>query len=699
MIDSSTQSQDGQQAVQLLTLLRQLQSENNETRDNGEKILNQIKYDFLLQQTESILFANEGVSDSEKIFLSTILKNRLPGFGTRSKKEMLSKNAFETLLKVFFNLKNLPSSDVQTNFDIFDHLVIPALRMIGHKDYSSSKNEFFNKLSENLDTTGSLLSPIMSFGVYSQCDEDLVKDHVVSILPQVYETQQKIATIITGVNVMDSNSTILTIQYFSYLCNLLAKMPQGVKPVEMLVSLINICQYLIVNKKIENSSQMIDSLQELAVVKPRLFKQVIQDVINLIIYVMKDSKNNHMIKISAINLFILLYTGLSQTMCKYEQELNEFVSHLAYCMTIPVEFSEKMPNLQTTNNDTQEYDENDQDDKYEMDMEHISRQAEVAFDKMCCLTPDFMYPKVEEYVSKYLSSDSTEDQKVGGLSMLCCAAEGCKKFYEKFLERIMNVLVFPYTYESQYSSKVRYTALTALGQMCSDFGASLIRKMHSEMLQTYKKALENSSSLKVQCFAYTALNNFISVCPSYLIDEVVEFLNPTIQKTLSQEPFSLNLFTNIIDFLIPLTETQAVIPPYLYLTVRPTILQVIQQYGSQDLNLLSKSLLTLCQLGMHAEKIKFQEDARMVMDCSMNVLQTSLRSNSHSNIDFENFIISFEVMVKVFGQDFLPYVDFMIQICKELMEEVFSTNYDKFMNYLESEDVEGEVVFSNNLNY
>ena len=97
---------------------------------------------------------------------------------------------------------------------------------------------------------------------------------------------------------------------------------------------------------------------------------------------------------------------------------------------------------------------------------------------------------VSKYVSEFLRAESTESEKFAGLNILCCAAEGCKTQYETELENIFSSFVLPYLCDPNLSPKVKFAALTTCGQMCTDFGSVLVKRVFDNIVDAYSKALQ-----------------------------------------------------------------------------------------------------------------------------------------------------------------------------------------------------------------
>ncbi|MEN2499366.1 MAG: Importin-5, partial [Marteilia pararefringens] len=644
-----------------------------------QTVLNQVEYKVLMQNIleffESDTLNNEPIHDQHKIFSSTLLKNRLPGKDSDNEiSQEMKLEFYEKYLNILQFISSIPVKNMTTVFKLFDILIENIYICLSSVPEKVQKL-FFAKTIEKLGQIDNAIDPLIGIAILANTSGmwEEISISQPMLMPHVNKFfelfGQKMMQLSVG---CDPNLNLAANNFIKYSSAFISR-SQSTQGLESIVKILfEVSFHLIVNLKLEAlSGGIIDFLQEISQVRPRLFKPYLDKILDLVIYIMETysktnntSLENQKIKVSAMNFLCTLFVDMSNFMMKYQDKLRVFIVHVIDCMAIPDEEDDDFDAVE--------------DDAENQNLDHISKQSEIVFDKMSVKNPQFMFQFVTQSVTNFLKPGSSVNQMYAGLNILCCAAEGCKTQYQESLEDIVRQFVLPYTYDSQYHSKVRYAALTALGQMLSDFGNILVSRLFDDVTEAYSKALLNSSSERVQCHAFAALNNFFESASPVYIPKAVLKLSPAFASFLQQN-CSQRTIMAFFDTIIPLAEHE-IDSDKLYAAIHGQLFDIITNACSNKdhLPVHSKAVLAICSLGQFANQDLFKADAQKLMHGLIKMMQSDNIDLLMQNIGYDDYLLSWDILIKKFADDFKEFLEFILSKIYSILQRVHKTGMEFF---------------------
>ena len=283
--------------------------------------------------------------------------------------------------------------------------------------------------------------------------------------------------------------------------------------------------------------------------------------------------------------------------------------------------------------------------------------------------------------------------RYGALLALSALAEGCHK---QMLPHLQDILLRTLPFLQDSHPRVRYSACNAIGQMGLDLAQDIQRKYHSTIIPALLVMIESSAEPRVQEHAFSALVNFISYLPQALL---LLYLSPVAIKVeeLFRRAFEELVTTRrtmVLQVIISLITTLADVAGKHFIQhydrFMPGLKYVLENATSDDLkSLRGKAIECITTIGAAAPE-KLRPDVQPIM----NLLVRILEDNNAGQMDPSDPQISYMLaawprMANVLQQDFVPYLRMILPMtvaAAQLQPEVVVVDSEESKEQFDEKD-------------
>eukprot|EP00898_Chlorokybus_atmophyticus_P005983 jgi/Chlat1/6386/Chrsp44S05759 len=257
-------------------------------------------------------------------------------------------------------------------------------------------------------------------------------------------------------------------------------------------------------------------------------------------------------------------------------------------------------------------------------------------------------PVAAAVLPKFLGSPQWQHRHAALLA-LAQIAEGCSRIMTQQLGAVVGWVLASF---SDPHPRVRWAAINAIGQLCTDLGPDLQQSQHAQVLPALLHAMEDTGAPRVQAHAAAALVNFAENCPAEL---VVPYLDAIINRLLSLlssgprlvQEGALTALASVADC------AQAQFRAY-YDAVMPFLVNILVHATDKAHRMLrAKSLECISLVGMAVGKDKFRDDAKRVMEVLVSLQDSNLDPDDPTS---SYMLQAWARLCKCLGQEFLPYM-------------------------------------------
>jgi hypothetical protein len=239
------------------------------------------------------------------------------------------------------------------------------------------------------------------------------------------------------------------------------------------------------------------------------------------------------------------------------------------------------------------------------------------------------------------------------LMAICIIGEGCEKILRPNLPDIIkNILPF---FQDPHP-RVRWAACNTIGQMSTDFGPTLQRDFHGQVVPSLMAIMDDKDNPRVQAHAAAAMVNFCEACePSIItpyLDTLLSKLYSLLQsgKLVVQEQ-AITAIAAVADCI----EDEFV---KYYDTLMPLLKTILTNATSKEYRRLrGKTMECISLIGVAVKKEKFFNDAKEVMDILIRTQSGQLEADD-PQVGF--FLQAGARICKCLGNDFVPYLNFVM---------------------------------------
>ena len=292
---------------------------------------------------------NDKYSDDTKLMACTLLKNRLPSFDSKNfpQEEM---NVIKTsYLELLSNIPLIPTNSIKSVFKFFDVLIEKA-HLLLVKCSVEEKQNFFKQAFSKQDIESNQLDSLINLGIVAHCISFFSE-----IMPSHKESMVHVDTFFEKVGskmLLITNDTTEDVQLFinnfvKHTATLLLKSTSSKNLEKVTHILIAVCYHLIINARLEDHFALImDNLTEIANSRPRLFKPHVEQILDMIIFVLNinvepNSPNYHIRsgivnsnKVCTMGLHGALFVDMHREFMKFKDKIEVVINLVVNCMTI-----------------------------------------------------------------------------------------------------------------------------------------------------------------------------------------------------------------------------------------------------------------------------------------------------------------------------------------------------------------------------
>lgn len=228
-------------------------------------------------------------------------------------------------------------------------------------------------------------------------------------------------------------------------------------------------------------------------------------------------------------------------------------------------------------------------------------------------------PVAEAIIPQFLANEQSWVHRHAALLALSQIGEGCQKQIEVKLGRVIGLALD--RFRDQHP-RVRWAAINCIGQMCTDFGPSIQREYHAQIVPHLIAVMDDVDNPRVQSHAAAAVINFCDEASSAVIAPYLDQLLGKLQGLLqSQHRFTQEQAVTAIAAVADSAE--AAFTKY-YDWFMPRLKQVLQSAaGEKELRRLrGKVMECISLIGLSVGSAKFGKDANDVMELLVKTAST-----------------------------------------------------------------------------
>lgn len=658
-------------------VIRNVLSPNNEDRGRAEEIFNQCVLsngDATIQMLVQLLRASQAIEIRQlsAVLLRKTLMKQLEEI-SEQKDENQVKNIIKDAIEIVDDLKDeTPPVTVWSLLSAETKTIVKREMLLAME--AETSNIVRHKItyaiagfSSALIETGEFpeLLPAMfqwaqstsvghkesALSIFNQLATFLMEEGLTPFLPQLK------AVLHACINDSNLKIRIAALQSIISVVNVLEEAKNKDPFRELIGPMLNVVASCLNEKKEEDAVECVESLIELADIRPRFFKTVINDVVNSMYAIAGSQQVEESVRHLAVEFLLTLCDQAAPMMRKVPQ-LADRLFPLCMHMMLEVEESDEWNNSKDDDEDTDLT-------NYDVGIDALDRIASTLGAKLVLSVAFSLIPN-------FMSNGDWRYRHVG-LMAIAQIADGCKKQFSMdilkgIMPQIMNL------FNDQYP-RVRYAAVHCIAQLSVDFAHDFQKTFHTQVLPGFIQRLDDPIP-RVQSHAAASIVNFVEDCPH-------EYVEPYMDAVLGR---LLNLLQNGKRFVQEQTlctiaavadcAKQGFIKYYdAFMPFMKLILN--NALGKQDRDLRAKAMEAVSLIGIAVGKEKFGPDAIEIMNILMKTQVSQLDSDDPQ---VYYMLQAWSRIAKALGQDFLPYLAYVmppILQSAQLKPEVQVTDADE----------------------
>mmetsp|Transcript_8735 Transcript_8735/g.11822 ORF Transcript_8735/g.11822 Transcript_8735/m.11822 type:complete len:1130 (+) Transcript_8735:104-3493(+) len=413
------------------------------------------------------------------------------------------------------------------------------------------------------------------------------------------------------------------------------------------------------------AQEALEALIELADNHPRFLRSQLDPVLNAMILIaeadqLEDSTRNYAVE------FLLTLAEARAKAPGMLRKCPHFVQRLFTCLLGFLLDVDDSPEWYTADSD--EECEDGSGERYDVGQEGLDRLA-------MALGGKTILPLASQVLPGFLQ-DPDWKKRHAALIALSQIAEGCSKLMVKQLGAVAEMCLGCMCVDPH--ARVRWAAIHAVGQTCTDLGPDLQQQEHARLLPALLQVMDDHAQPRVQAHASAAVVNFSENCSPEIMrpymDQLITKLMLLLQsgKKLVMEG-ALTALASVADC------AQEEFQKY-YDGVMPFLKNILMTATDKTHRMLrAKALECLSLVGMAVGKERFRADARQVMDLLVQ-LQSSTMESDDPTVSY--MLQAWARLCKCLGAEFLPY----LQVVMPPLLKSASLKTEMAINYLDEDD-------------
>lgn len=407
---------------------------------------------------------------------------------------------------------------------------------------------------------------------------------------------------------------------------------------QLLPNLLNLLPKLLSNGNDTALASVLESLIDLAVLAPKIFKPMFETIISFCSQVAQNKDLESNARLTALEL-LTTFCESSPNMCKREP---------SYSSTIVIVTLKLMTEVCIDDDDCSEWnnidDPNDEGDEeeYNAARQALDRAA-LKLNGQCLAGPLF------EYLPHMLQSQDWHERQAA-LMALSSASEGCADVLSSEISKLLDMII-PSLNDSQ--PRVQFACCNALGQMSTDFASLIQRTSGNRILPALISMLSVNNVPRVQTHAAAALVNFCEEATKDIVEPYLDDLLNNLLNLLKSSPKRYVQEQVITTIAVVADAAENKFIKY-YDTLMPLLLSVMKSdIDKTNRPLIAKSIECATLIATAVGKEKFSESANEVLE-----IFTYLQNNLQGDDDTVKSYLEkgWSRVCKLIGKAFLPFL-------------------------------------------
>ena len=286
-----------------------------------------------------------------------------------------------------------------------------------------------------------------------------------------------------------------------------------------------------------------------------------------------------------------------------------------------------------------------QGELFEVGMEALDRLA-------CSLGGKAVLPVLSAVLAPMLGAPDWK-QRHAALCTLAQVAEGCSK---QMRRDPAGAAAAPVRMLADDHPRVRWAAINAIGQMCTDLGPELQHRAHAAVMPGLIRVMDDAGNPRVQAHAAAAVVNFAEECDPEVLAPYMDALLQKLLTMLQQstrpvQEAALTAMASVAD------TAQAQFERY-YDTVMPFLLHVVGTANDPSYRMLRARAIECATLvGMAVGKERFRAHARAVIDIMVGLQRAGPAADEPDDPTPSYLLQGFARLCTVMGNEFVPYLE------------------------------------------
>lgn len=298
------------------------------------------------------------------------------------------------------------------------------------------------------------------------------------------------------------------------------------------------------------------------------------------------------------------------------------------------------------------YGRDDDDDDDEFSNSELGQEA---LDRLAIkLGGKAILPVGFQLIAEYLNNKESWVHRHAALLAISQIGEGCQK---EILEKLDIVAEMALSHFQDPHLRVRYAAVHCIGQMCTDFAPTIQETLHHQIVPKLIAAMDDTSQPRVQSHAAAAIINFCEEADSELIQLYMEPLLTRLNNLL-HSPQKL-IQEQAVTAVASVADTAGVkFQPY-YDSFMPKLKKVLEAAaGQRNLSRLrGKVMECVSMIGFAVGRDMFEKDAADVMNVLVQTQKASLDPD-----DPQSYYLmqAYARICRCLKEKFIPYLAYVM---------------------------------------
>ncbi|KAA8499564.1 Importin-5 [Porphyridium purpureum] len=261
--------------------------------------------------------------------------------------------------------------------------------------------------------------------------------------------------------------------------------------------------------------------------------------------------------------------------------------------------------------DESEWYAKDDDDDDAMDYTNFDAGQESLDRLAISLGGKTVLPIAFTLIPQFLNNADSWTHRHAGLLALSQIGEGCERQIE---DQLGHVIALALQRFGDPHPRVRWAAINCVGQMCTDFGPRIQREFHGQILPALIAVMDDAGNPRVQSHAAAAVINFCDEATPEIIGPYMELLLAKL-LTLLQSNRKITQEQAVTAVAAVADAAASLFSPF-YDTFMPLLRKVLTlATGRTELRRLrGKVMECISLIGLSVGREKFVQDAEQVMD-------------------------------------------------------------------------------------